>query len=62
MYGSHNKSKTGFPDPLEHSEIKERKAYGVRYAKAILDQWGDMDKAQSLIRKRHGVFRRNRKV
>ena len=51
----------GFPDPLERREIKESKAYGVKYAKAILDQWGDMDKDQSLIRKRHRVFNRNRK-
>ena len=51
----------GFPDPLEHREVKEGKAYGIRYAKAILDQWGDMDKAQSLVRKRHNVFSRNRK-
>ena len=51
----------GFPDPLERREVKEGKPYGVRYAKAILDQWGDMDKAQSLVRKRHNVFSRNRK-
>tara|TARA_R100001443_G_scaffold44432_2_gene57374 strand:- start:17119 stop:19596 length:2478 start_codon:yes stop_codon:yes gene_type:complete len=61
MYGSQNKSKMGFPDPLENREVKESKAYGVKYAKAILDQWGDMDKANSLVRKRHSVFSRNRR-
>ena len=61
MYGSQKKSKKGFPDPLEPREVKEGKAYGMRYAKAILDQWGDMDKAQSLIRRRHRIFNRNRK-
>ncbi len=61
MYGSQNKSKMGFPDPLDRREVKQSKAYGVRYAKAILDPWEDMDKAQSLIRKRHNNLRKNRR-
>ena len=51
----------GFPDPLEPREVKEGKAYGMRYAKAILDQWGDMDTAQSLLQRRKRIFKRNRK-
>ena len=61
MYGSQKKSTKGFPDPLEPREVKEGKAYGLKYAKAILDQWGDMDKAQSLIQRRHRIFERNRR-
>ena len=61
MYGSQKKSKMGFPDPLEPREVKEGKAYGMRYAKAILDQWGDMDTAQSLLQRRKRIFKRNRK-
>ncbi len=51
----------GFPDPLEPREVKEGKAYGMRYAKAILDQWGDMDTAQSLLQRRKRIFKRNRR-
>jgi len=61
MYGSQKKSKMGFPDPLEPREVKEGKAYGMRYAKAILDQWGDMDTAQSLLQRRKRIFKRNRR-
>ena len=40
MYNNNQKSKQGFPDPLEPTEVKESKEYGIQYAKAIESQWG----------------------
>lgn len=56
-----NKSKKGsFPDPLADTKIKEDKAYGLQYAKAIESQWGKMTEANSLYGKRNVVFERSR--
>ena len=61
MYSQNNKNKSGFPDPLESRLIKEGKEYGLRFAKAILAQWGSMGEDQSLIRKRSRIFHKNRR-
>ena len=61
MYSSSKKNNTGFPDPLEPRSTKEDKKYGLRFAKAILNQWGSMGEDQSLIRKRSRIFQKNRK-
>ena len=58
---SYQKNKNyGFPDPLVSADIKKSKDYGLKFAKAIMDQWGNMDAENSLLRKRHNVFNRNK--
>ena len=52
--------KYGFPDPLVSADIKKSPNYGLKFAKAIMDQWGKMDAENSLLRKRHNVFNRNK--
>jgi len=61
MYSHNNTNKPGFPNPLESREVKEGKEYGIRYAKAILSQWGSMSENQSLVKKRSQIFHKNRK-
>jgi hypothetical protein len=61
MYSSSKKNNTGFPDPLEPRSTKEDKNYGLRFAKAILNQWGSMGEDQSLVRKRSRIFQKNRR-
>jgi|TARA_R110000822_G_scaffold68563_5_gene166754 hypothetical protein len=57
----YNNSKKGsFPDPLAETEVKESKAYGLKYAKAIETQWGKMGESNSLYGKRNTVFERSR--
>lgn len=46
----------GFPDPLAPREKKVDKAYGLRYAKAIENQWGKMSDDSSLFKRRAKVF------
>ena len=60
MYNNDQKSKKGFPDPLESTEIKESREYGIQYAKAIESQWGKNTDDSSLIGKRNRVFEKNR--
>ena len=60
MNSSQNNKKFGFPDPLAPKGVKQSKEYGLKFAKAIMDQWGDMDAENSLLRKRHNVFNRNK--
>jgi len=60
MYDNQGKKRSGFPDPLLPREKKEGKEYGLRYAKAIQDQWGKIEEENSLYRKRRRVFDRNR--
>lgn len=60
MNSSQNNKKFGFPDPLAPAEIKKSPEYGLKFAKAIMDQWGNMDAENSLLRKRHNVFNRNK--
>lgn len=60
MNSNQNNKKFGFPDPLVSSDIKKSAEYGLKFAKAIMDQWGDMDAENSLLRKRHNVFNRNK--
>ena len=61
MYGKQGKNSVSFPDPLAPQKIKEKKEYGLQYAKAIFSQWGSSDQDNSLMRKRRKVFERNRK-
>ena len=60
MYSNNGTKPTGFPDPLAPKEVKDKKEYGVQYAKAISSQWGRVDDEGSLYRKRRKVFDRNR--
>lgn len=60
MYNNDQKSKQGFPNPLEPTEIKEGRDYGIQYAKAIESQWGKTTDDSSLIGKRNRVFEKDR--
>tara|TARA_R110001632_G_scaffold316_1_gene1025 strand:- start:841 stop:3279 length:2439 start_codon:yes stop_codon:yes gene_type:complete len=60
MYNNNNKSKQGFPNPLESTEKKEAKEYGVQYAKAIESQWGKTTDESSLVGKRNRIFEKDR--
>ena len=60
MYNNNQKSKQGFPNPLEPTEVKESKEYGVQYAKAIESQWGKTTDDSSLVGKRNRVFEKDR--
>tara|TARA_R100001591_G_scaffold32043_1_gene42866 strand:+ start:338 stop:2776 length:2439 start_codon:yes stop_codon:yes gene_type:complete len=60
MYNNNQKSKQGFPDPLEPTEVKESKEYGIQYAKAIESQWGNTTDDSSLVGKRNRVFEKDR--
>ena len=60
MYNNNNKSKQGFPNPLESTEKKESKEYGVQYAKAIEAQWGKTTDESSLVGKRNRIFEKDR--
>ena len=59
MYSSNNK-KSGFPDPLADYSAKQDKSYGLQYAKAIYQQWGQSADTHSLYGRRNKVFSRNR--
>lgn len=61
MYGDkNNKKQSGFPDPLAPKEEKATKDYGIRYAKAIRDQWSSGNQGGSILQKRKDVFLKNR--
>mgnify|MGYP003642452317 FL=1 len=60
MYNNDQKSKLGFPNPLEPTEVKEGKDYGIQYAKAIESQWGRTTDDNSLVGKRNRVFEKDR--
>ena len=59
MYNKNN-VKAGFPDPLASREEKLSEEYGLRYAKAIQDQWGDINQKGSVYGQRNQIFERNR--
>ena len=58
--GKELKPSGNFPDPLASWDVKQAKAYGLKYAKAIETQWGSADDEGSLFRKRLKEFERNR--
>ena len=60
MYHNNQKSKHGFPDPLQPTEVKESKQYGIQYAKAIEAQWGKTTDDSSLVGKRNRIFEKDR--
>lgn len=60
MYNDRLKNTTGFPDPLVSRQEKEKKEYGLKYAKAIETQWGSVEQDTSLMRKRQRTFSKNR--
>ena len=60
MYSNNNRQGKNFPDPLAPKDIKEGVKYGLKYAKAIEGQWGKMQDAESLLKKRNKVWERNR--
>lgn len=49
-----------FPDPSAPSHEKNSKAYGKKYARAILEQWGGTESASSLFQRRQKEFENNR--
>ncbi len=49
-----------FPDPSAPSYEKSSKAYGKKYARAILEQWGGTEATNSLYQKRLKEFENNR--
>ena len=58
---SNSSNRTGkFPDPLVSKDVKDQKAYGLKYAKAIESQWNSTNEENSLQRKRRKTFDRNR--
>ena len=58
---SNSSNRTGkFPDPLAAKELKDSKAYGLKYAKAIESQWNGINEANALQKKRSETFERNR--
>ena len=60
MY-SNSSNRTGkFPDPLVSKDIKDDKAYGLKYAKAIESQWNATNEENALQKKRSKTFERNR--
>lgn len=60
MYKNNNNS-SSFPDPLATSDIKRGLDYGLKYAKAIYQQWGKIDKQDSVYGNRRKIFERNRR-
>ena len=60
MY-SNNKKSSNFPDPLASSETKRSKEYGLKYAKAIYQQWGKIDQQNSAYGNRKRTFEKNRR-
>jgi hypothetical protein len=51
---------SGFPDPLAEKAIKEKDEYGLKYARAIENQWGSVEVQGSLFKRRLDEFDRNR--
>ena len=61
MYSNKKKQEgRNFPDPLAPQEEKVKKEYGLRYARAIENQWGGSDNQNSLYRRRNNQFDTNR--
>jgi len=60
MYNENKKYSKNFPDPLASKETKMSKDYGMKYAKAIENQWGKIQDEQSLYKRRSKVFEKNR--
>jgi len=60
MYKNNNNS-SSFPDPMAPSEEKGGLGYGLKYAKAIYQQWGKIDKQDSVYGNRRKIFERNRR-
>ena len=56
-----DKGKYGnFPDPTAQSIEKMSKSYGLKYAKAIMGQWGGTVATNSLYQRRFKEFENNR--
>ena len=60
MYNNTRKYSKNFPDPLASRETKMSQDYGMKYAKAIENQWGKIQDEHSLYKKRAKTFERNR--
>jgi len=61
MHGNQGKNSINFPDPLAPKELKSEKSYGLKYAKAISNQWGSSENSNSTLNKRSKTFEKNRK-
>ena len=60
MYSNSKRNSKSFPDPLAPQAVKQGKAYGLKYAKAIEAQWGKMSDSDSLFKRRNRVWERNK--
>jgi hypothetical protein len=60
MYSNSKRNSKSFPDPLAPQAVKQGKAYGLKYAKAIEAQWGKMSDTDSLFKRRNRVWERNK--
>ena len=60
MYNNTTDSAGGFPDPLAPQKTKLTNEYGLQYAKAIENQWGETKDNSSAYGGRRNVFIRNR--
>ncbi len=61
MYdNSKSKKNGGFPDPLASSLEKQTKEYGLKYAKAIHNQWSSGAQGSTLMKRRRDTFIKNR--
>jgi signal transduction histidine kinase len=60
MYKNKKKEGRNFPDPLAPQDQKVKKEYGLRYARAIENQWGTLDDQNSLYKRRNDQFEVNR--
>ena len=60
MYNTNSRQSKNFPDPLAPQDVKQGDKYGLKYAKAIETQWGKLQDNDSLYRRRHKGWERNR--
>ena len=60
MYSNNKQYSKNFPDPLASRDIKMSQDYGMKYAKAIENQWGKLQDEKSLYRRRARTFEKNR--
>ena len=59
-YSNNNKKSSTFPDPLASAQEKLEKSYGLKYAKAIEGQWGQLMTSLELYGRRNKILSRNR--
>ena len=60
MYSNNKQYSKNFPDPLASRDTKMSQDYGMKYAKAIENQWGKLQDEKSLYKRRARRFEKNR--